>query len=199
MADHVLDDGKLMLIDNFPGVADNSQPMPSIGSSGKFCGWDSSPVFPLGTKRTVYDETNKGFSTFTYLKLCKGSTDVDVAAKSPCGLKTSEGNMYSVCNDGGDIAVDGPIAVSLQSLDYGVSFTAAGATAVYGWFWTGGVCPVDTVSDLDGNFATSAAAVTAYAGMKLADVAGAACAFATKEATDTLPASAINLAAVTTT
>jgi len=198
MAVLTVDDALLHLNDLWPGQPNNMLAFPPDLTQ-----WSDTEDYPVGTKITKRDPDNEGDSTFIYLKLIKGSTDVDVAAKSPVG-RDSDGDWYEVSNDGGDIVVDGPIAIALSALDYGVSFTTAGKTYKYGWFWCGGVCPTGLVKNsagtkvLDGNYSFAAGeAVTLGNGLKLADVAGAACKFAAKAATDLNPAAAICYGTVT--
>ena len=196
----VIDDANLILNDMFPGVANDVIAFPP-----DLLELSDDANYPVGTKIRKYDPDNLGWSTFIYLKFVKGSTDVDLAAKAPVGVK-SGGAYYEVCNDGGDILLNGPMAVALTSLDYGVVFTAGGKTHKYGWFWCGGVCPTGIVKSsngtkvLDGNFACSTgSAVTVGNGLKLADVAGDAAALTAKAAADLTSAAATTLEAVTAT
>jgi len=106
-------------------------------------------------------------------------------------IPATAGVWSDVTNDGGDVFLNGPIAVALAALDYGVAL--ATTTYRYGWFWCGGVCPTGLVKNaagekiLDGDF-TIDDAVTAGNGLKLADNADIACTLATKAAGDLTPA-----------
>jgi len=66
----------------------------------------------------------------------------------------------------------------------------------YGWFWVGGVCPVDTISGLDGIFGSDGS-ITAGVWMVLADSASV-CKFHLAAATDVANFSAFSMEADTT-
>jgi len=167
-----IDDAKFYLIDQFPGsFGDNLIPSPSDWTA-----YSTTEDFPLGTKRRIYDATNKGFAILTFLKVT-GGTEGNAngsAVKSICGLKTSTaaagtaGWQHTITPDGGEALLNGPIAIQLGTIS-AANFTAN--TSYYGWFWTGGVCPVDTIAGLDGNYATDEN-VTAGVGMDMVDNSG---------------------------
>lgn len=172
-----IDLSSLILIDNWPGVPNNNVPIPSGYDLTLFSDTED---WPVGTKIQLYDSTNKGWSTFIYLKYMKGADhDIDLAAGNIVYQWDTTPLYYEVLNDGGEGLLFGPLAVALGAIDYGVSFTAAGKTYKYGWFWCGGVCPEGIVKTaagaavLTGNTPTS---VCAAAGNRLfgADNAGAA-------------------------
>lgn len=90
------------------------------------------PTEDLGTTVNVYDREAGGFSQFTYLKYKQGSAASGVAG-SLCG--TVKGQDYEVTPDGADIGAGALPAIALADMDDGR----------YGWFWTGGKCPIGLV------------------------------------------------------
>lgn len=128
------------LIDNWPGVPIHG-PNPADWTAVS-----ASEDFPLGTKRMVYDTTNKGWATLMYLKFVDGAVPEPglAAGKFPiCGMHTAaaaSGDYYAVGNDASIVDLAGPIAIAL-----GLVTTAA----PYGWFWVGGVCPEATITALN--------------------------------------------------
>ncbi len=177
-----LDDAQLILIDRWPGVANNIQALPNIaGTPSGLIGWSDTEDYPLGTKVIFHDPDNNGDSTFIYLKYMKGADhDIDLAVKNVVGVWDTTPVLYEVLNDGGEMLLGGPIAISINTLDYGVVFTAGGKTYQYGWFWCGGVCPASIKNAagtkvLDGNFTiTDGSPAVAGTGLRAYDVAGAA-------------------------
>lgn len=156
-----LDDSKFFLVDHWPGeVTTGTNP-------ADFTSPNASEVFPLGTKRAVYDDTNNGWATLCFLLYEKG-TAAAVAVKGICGIDTTlmatAGNWNVVTNDGGECELVGPIAIALATM----------ADGEYGWFWVGGVCPVDTISGLDGIFGTDGGITAGGVWMVLADSASVA-------------------------
>lgn len=136
-----IDDGKFILTDNWPGYPAMISPPADLTTV--YDDADSIPC-PMGTKIQVYQPTNKGYAIFMMLQYEKG-TAAAAAVKSLCGLDTTEaanaGKQYIVTNDGGEaFTSSGLAAVALNTL-------ADGNCA---FFWVGGVCPVDSVSGLDG-------------------------------------------------
>lgn len=137
-----IDESLFVLIDQFPGGLSNGP----VSLPGDWTELSSTPIYPLGTKvrvPVVVSGTHKGYATFTYLKYTKGTANA-ATVKGICGVKTSTKEPYVVCNDGGEILLEGPIAIALTTLSDGK----------YAFFWTGGVCPVNIVSGLAGNYNT---------------------------------------------
>lgn len=135
-----LANGNFYLIDNWPGEPTDG-PNPADWTTQS-----SDEDFPLGTKRLVYDDTNHGWATLMYLRYNDGTT-AEPTVRSLLGIDTvasnADGGYYHVCNDGGEVDLFGPIAIALGTC----------VANYYGWFWVGGVCPVDTISALgDGTF-----------------------------------------------
>ena len=152
----MIDDGVFYLIDNWPGVVTNG-PNPASWTT-----YSTTADFPLGTKRAIYDDTNNGWAILMYLMFEGASAGEACIVKSICAPDTGDaiaaGSYYIVTNDGGDSMNNGPIAIALGSV----------TDEYYGWYWVGGVCPVDTISGLDGNYET-AGDVASGSAMELAD------------------------------
>lgn len=154
-----IDDGKFFLIDNWPGQA------VAGANPSSWTTYSATEDYPLGTKRLIYDDTNHGWATLIYLKFVKGTARYAVV-KDLVSIDTSAmataGQWCHVCNDGGESELQGPVAVCLGTTS---------ATGLYGWFWCGGVCPVDTIPGLDGIHATDGSIDTVSVGMKVVDAA----------------------------
>ena len=150
-----MDDGKFYLIDNFPGIVTNGN-NPSDWTAAS-----ATEDFAVGTKRAIYDDTNNGWAILCFLKYEKG-TATAATVKRLCAPDTTEsiaaGGWGIVTNDGGESFDNGPIAIALGTL----------ADGEYGWFWVGGVCPVDTISGLGGKYNTGGSCGTGAA-MMLSD------------------------------
>lgn len=173
------------LIDNWPGEVTNG-PNPSDWST-----YSATEDYPLGTKRAIYDDTNNGWATLIYLKYTTGAGTVALATVgSPCAIDTTAmatgGQWCHVTNDGSDAQLVGPIAIALGTL----------TNAYYGWFWCGGVCPVDTIATLDDQLFPSDGS-GAIGSMVLADSASI-CKFHLATATDIGTVSAYAMADDTT-
>lgn len=178
-----IDDSKFFLVDHWPGeVTQGTNPSDFVTPS-------STEIFALGTKRMIYDDTNNGWAVLVFLKYEKG-TAAAATVKSLCGIDTTlmatSGNWNVVTNDGGECQLTGPIAIALATL----------ADGEFAWFWVGGVCPVDTISGLDGIFASDSS-ITAGVWMLLADSASFA-KFHLAAATDIANFSAFSMEADTT-
>ncbi len=166
-----IDDNDFYLINQFP-------PSPLTGGNpDSFTSYATTEAlggFSLGTQRAVYSDTNKGWSTLMYVQI-EGGAEGDAnggAVKDRLGLDTARaalGESYVFNMDGGEILLNGPIAILLGTI------TAAQFTAqdMFGWVWIGGVCPVDLVSGLDGIYLTDGN-VAAGTGMDLVDNSGPA-------------------------
>jgi hypothetical protein len=109
----------------------------------------------------IYDDTNNGWAILIYLKYSKGSAAY-ATVKSICAPYITDvataGAWCTVTNTADSTTTNiGPICVCLGTTS---------ATELYGWFWCGGVCPVDTISGLNGTYASSGT-VAACQGMQL--------------------------------
>jgi hypothetical protein len=182
MAVTTIDDSQVIMIDRFPGVANNIRALANFaGTPSGLIGWSDDPIYPVGTKVSFRDPDNDVESTFIYLKYMKGADhDIDLAAKDVVGVWDTTPLIYEVLNDGGEMLVGGPLAISINTLDYGVVFTTGGKSYQYGWFWCGGGCPASIKNAagtkvLDGNFTIKdGSAAVAGTGLRAYDVAGAA-------------------------
>lgn len=144
-----IDDCDFIMMDCFPGPVTHG-PNPSSWTA-----YSTTAAFELGTKRAVYCSTNKGWATLMYAQI-EGGAEGDAnggAVKAQLGIDTVQaaaGKSYVLQIDGGEMLLNGPIAILLGTIT-GTQFTAAD---MYGWVWVGGVCPVSVISGLDGTFKT---------------------------------------------
>jgi hypothetical protein len=176
------------LIDNWPGEVTNG-PNPADWTA-----ISANEVFPLGTKRMIYDDTNSGWAILAFLKFVDGAVpEPDLGAgKFPiCGMHTAaaaSGDYFCVANDMSIVSPIGPIAIAL-----GTPVTAT----PYAWFWIGGVCPQDTITELNDAAFVTDGDVTAQSYMVLSSSASYV-AFHLGTATDVCNFSAFSLVADTT-
>jgi hypothetical protein len=151
MADSTLDSQLFHLIDLWPGAPIPTHGIPHNGFDDADHHNVATPVYPIGTKIQVYNESAglPGYSTFIYLKVGTQNASVAIAAKSVV-VQDSATIWYEVTNDPDDcINIGGPVAVAISAM----------TNAYYGWFWCGGVCPEEYISGLGGNYATTNAVV----------------------------------------
>lgn len=148
--------------------------------------------FPVGTKRAFYDVTNKGWSTLMFVYYVKGSHTL-ATVRDVCAQDTSEmataAQWFRVCNDGGEINENGPVAVALA--------TMVEATP-YCWMWIGGVCPVNLVATLDDGLYETDGSATAGAWLTLKDASDGGTFFHLGTATDFVRFCAYSMTADTT-
>jgi hypothetical protein len=176
----------IFLVDNWPGEVTQG-PNPDDWSV-----YSATEDYPLGTKRMVYDDTNNGWATLMFLKYSTGAGTVAVATvRSICAIDTTAvataGQYCHVTNDGSDAQLTGPLAVALGTL----------TNNYYGWFWVGGVCPVDTIATLDDGLYGTDGGITGVGWMVIADSASV-CKFRLQTATDIGGMSAFGMTADTT-
>lgn len=159
-----IDDCDFILMDNFPGpVTQGANPSSWTAYTATKGNWQ------LGTKRAIYDDTNKGWATLMYAKIDGGTEGASNGSvvKRVLGLDTASaaaGKSYTVTPDSSEMLLNGPIGIQLGTIT-STEFTAG---VMYGWIWVGGVCPVDTISGLDG-LHNSDSNVVAGKGMDLVD------------------------------
>jgi len=154
---NTLDNELFQLIDRFAGQVGGG-PLPNLGEWTE--GFATASPYALGTKiqvPVIVSGVHYGFATLTFLKYVKGTAGL-AAVKGTCGIKTSTKAPYVVSNDGGEIMLEGPIAIALTTLVDGY----------YYFFWTGGICPVNLVSGLDGDYVTDGT-IAAGKGIVLSD------------------------------
>jgi len=169
MADTTIAGNKIILLDRFPGTPLQNVSVPEDGFTGTAHHNVATAAYPVGTKIQVYCDggtvtgtttSNAGYAVFVYAKLeTQDGTNI-LAAKHICVLE-KDAEPYDLCNDSAsDIgATLGPVAVGLSAMtnDY------------YGWFWCGGVCPVEYVAALGGTY--KGTATLAIGPMSWADAA----------------------------
>jgi hypothetical protein len=156
MADQVLTNLKFMLHDLWPGRADERRGVPTDGFTGTSHHNVTEAVglaagYRVGDKRQVRNITTglEGLSTFIYLKLSNQDATNILAARHLV-VRSTAVLPYSVTNE---VATElanqtGPAAIALSAM-------GSGATpAVCGWFWCGGVAPIDFVAAMEGDFYT---------------------------------------------
>ena len=166
MADSTIDDQKFVLEDQWPGEAQRAMAIPDDGFVGTSHHNVATAVYPIGTKIQVYcpgsavygtKSGNAGYSTFIYLKLeemdgtntCRKKHFVTTESTQTASVAD---NVYDVTNDVATaLGIGGlmPAAVALGTASGGVL-----TENYYGWYWCGGVCPVDYVDALDGDYST---------------------------------------------
>ena len=150
MADSTIDSELLILHDFWPGEADPglAQDPPRDGFTGADHHNVSAAVYQVGSKIQVYNvgDTGKaGFATLIYLQVGTQDATTVLAAKSLV-VPDSSTSWYKVTNDPNRALVSpcGVVAYALSAV----------TNAYYGWFWCGGVCPEEAVTDLGGTYAT---------------------------------------------
>jgi len=153
MANVTIDSELIILLDLLPGHPNPHMRIPTDGFTGAGHHNVVAAAYDVGTKVQVYNHSASagvdGYSTFVYGKLeMQDATNV-LAARHFCTLH-SDAVPFDFTNDAAtDIGESlAPVVVGLgaMTVDY------------YGWFWCGGVCPEEHVSDLGGVYYCAAAA-----------------------------------------
>lgn len=158
-----IDDTDFVMLDAFPGPVTNG------ANPSDWTTYSDSEDFPVGTKRAVYDSTNKGWAILMYAKIDGGTKGAasGSAIKRILGLDTTSaatGYSYVVTPDSSETILNGPFGIQLGTIT-AAQFTAG---AMYGWIWVGGVCPVAVITGLDGTYASDGN-VAAGSGIDFAD------------------------------
>lgn len=155
-SDSTIDDQAFILMDNWPGIpVSMTRPYDDFLTTSAGQDVTSPDQYPIGTKIQVHCPGTAGApgpSIFIYLGLAATEANPTPAAKQIV-VPVSASNCFHVTNDpDAAILVDGsPLAAMMLS-----AMTAWVTTIIrYGWFWCGGVCPVDYISDLGGNHKTN--------------------------------------------
>jgi hypothetical protein len=150
MADQVLTNLKFMLADGFPGLPDPRYGPPTDGFTGALSHNVAAAAYPIGTKVQVANVTTglAGLSTLVYLCLSHQDGTNILAPRHLVAISTTA-TPYAVTNEIATVldtptGQKGPIAVALSAM----------TTTYYGWFWCGGVAPIDAVPAMEGNFYT---------------------------------------------
>ena len=150
MADATIEGGALTLYDNWPGM-----PPVVYDTLADFKNATNHNVaavvdFLVGDKAVIRNSGaslgTAGPSTFTYLQAV-GHDDAAVAITVKSVMIPDVTLVpFRVTNekDGGLSLGDGLCAVAISSM----------TTLYYGWFWTGGQCPSDLITGMDGTFGT---------------------------------------------
>ena len=153
MANVTVDSEKIVLLDCLPGVPNPHMRIPTDGFTGAEHHNVVAAKYDVGTKIQVFNHSASagvdGYSTLVYGKLESQDATNVLAARHFCTWH-SDAVPFDFTNDAGaDIGESrGPIVVGLSPM----------TTDYFGWFWCGGVCPEEWVSDLGGVYYCSAAA-----------------------------------------
>jgi len=155
MADSTLDDQLFVLYDNWPGEAERTaSSFVDFVSTSADHNVSTLHRYAPGQKIQVWcdgADGNAGWATLIYLKGLAVTEANPTCAAKQFVVPSNASDIYQVTNDPDQaLIVDGcGLAAVMLSV---MTFTHA--VTKYGWFWCGGVCPVDYVSDLDGDYAT---------------------------------------------
>lgn len=153
MADSTLDSELIVLVDNWPGVAqlvtaDKVHAMGGFTSSKHHN--VSVPQFTPGEKLCVWNDNAKagqpGMSTMIYLKVGTQNAADALAAKAI--VVPDSATQYWVVTD------DPDDCITATGSTLGAYAISAMTDGNYGWFWCGGVCPEGWVAALGGNYIT---------------------------------------------
>jgi len=144
MADSTLKASELVLNDLWPGQVNPHLTLIDNVTNGAHHNVQYA-THPVGTKASIYCKaengtySRRGFATFIYLQ-ASVNPNAAMAAGQVC-VPQSAVNWFGVTNDPDDaLSVPGmPVVVALSAM----------TTGYYGWFWCGGVCPVEAVPALD--------------------------------------------------
>ena len=149
-----LDPGRMFLYDNFPGAVSNDLSVPEGGDFGFFNGSRhhnvASAVYRVGEKLRVYNDPGTGaglglagWSTMIYLQ----AGTVDAGTASVAGhiyalddQSVAANEAYTVTNDPDNALMASGAALTSGPSCVGISLMT---TNYYGWFWCGGVAPLN--------------------------------------------------------
>jgi len=153
MANVTVDSEKLILLDRLPGLPNPHMRIPTDGFTGAGHHNVVAAAYDVGTKVQVFNHSASagvdGYATLVYGKLeAQDATNV-LAARHFCAWH-SDATPFDFTNEVATYIGESvsPIVVALgaMTIDY------------FGWFWCGGVCPEEHVSDLGGVYYCAAAA-----------------------------------------
>ena len=135
MADSTIKSIYLVLNDSMTGYLGIDQSTPDDGFTGTSHHNVAAAVYPVGTRKAVYISSLQGYSILTYLQNGVASGVAVAAGQVMIPDDVSNNANYYPTKitddpDEGLLASACAIAISAMTNDY------------YGWFWTGGVCPV---------------------------------------------------------
>lgn len=157
MAIKTMNPEELFLYDTMPGSESNDLSVPEGGDFGFFNGTRhhnvSSAKYRLGEKLRVYNDPGtgaglglQGWSTMIYLQVgAQDATDISagswVTQVADGDANISGGNdAYLVTND--PAACRNEVAADIAQMGAAVAISAI-EDAYFGWFWCGGVCPLN--------------------------------------------------------
>ena len=151
MADSTIDSELIFLINPWPASRVRTEPADSLTLASSYTHNVSAQTeYRVGDVIQVYNTGNSagkpGWAEFIYLQVGTQNADNVLAAKQVV-VPDSATVWYQVTND-----PDSCIK-STGSCLFAVAISAM-TNAYFGWFWCGGVCPEEFVSDLGGNYAT---------------------------------------------
>ncbi len=155
MADSTITTQGVVLYDRWPGFAEAPPVEHLTDMTSAIVGHNQQHAkYPLGTKWQLYNygaagnigvKYNEGWSTFIYLK-CASNIETAVAGAAnyfvcPSGTMAAgmdSKSLYTVASDSDSTAHEtlGMVGVCLSTM----------TNLYYGWFWCGGVCPLEYVS-----------------------------------------------------
>lgn len=126
----------VVLNDSIPGVFSVDQGLPPDGFAGSSHHNVASAKFPVGTKKYVWIESLKAYSVLTYLQAGVTAGAAAVAAGRVMIPEDVTNNASylptKVCGDPDEGLLGSACAIAISAM----------TDAYYGWFWTGGCCPV---------------------------------------------------------
>lgn len=160
MADSTLDSALFWLIDTWPGTPWQGADLPTDGFTGSSHHNVTTAVYPVGTKIQVlctHTSYDRGLATFIYLRNSEVQHSTAPIKAKTFVVPANTTYWYDVTNSASGYAADkaSSAAVGISTMDY--------TTGRYGWFWCGGVCPTQYVTDLDGAFVTDSTVVAGVA------------------------------------
>jgi len=167
MADEKIDSQEFALFNHWGDPVSYEEP--KDGFTGSEHHNVASAAYRVGSVTRVYctavaDTQRGGYSDFVYLKLEAQDAANVVAARMICTLHTDK-QITDVTNEVATALADEggfcAIALSAMTTDY------------YGWFWCGGVCPVQYVAALTGYYSTDNTVAIGVPAMALGDMASA--------------------------
>jgi len=161
---------KIVLYDKWPGQPNQNLGIPTGGFASTEVHDVTNPAYPVGEKISIRTDFSsvKGNSTLTYLQYFCMSGENAVEEVSS-GFPLFQQACNSTCVDGSSSAYTctnaagldtgyqcgtavGTMAIPCGTLSYRSAAevtTAQANTGGYGFFWTGGVCPVGDVTFFD--------------------------------------------------
>ena len=158
----------LVLNDYWPGLPTQNIPT-ADGNGNHFTNSThhnvSTAIYKPGTKVEVWDISGQGFSTLVYLRYNDSDDETGVLGSIavPEAVVTSL-KYYDVTVDGDSISSD----VGAKRIPFGIMLSTMTNT-YFGWFWCGGVCPIDWTPLLATTTVATQNTVKAGAGFSITD------------------------------